>query len=242
MGAFAFSGLLSKRTFGQTGNSSETPSGVPAMLDFESLTYPFALPPLPYAYDALEPYIDARTMEIHYTKHHAGYVRKLNAAIENYPATHSLTLGEMLTDLNAVPAPIQTAVRNNGGGHLNHCLFWYSLVNPGVTPSSPLQATIDGAFGSVDGLLDEMVSTGLGRFGSGWSWLCKNPEGGLVVVSTPNQDTPWMDDPSLRPLLGVDVWEHAYYLKYQNRRGDYLNAWKNIVDWSAVDKRLRGAA
>lgn len=218
--------------------SSGASASVPARLDFESETYPFELPPLPYDFDAMEPYIDARTMEIHYTKHHAGYVRKLNAALENHPEMQDRTLGELLTDLDSVPTTIRTAVRNNGGGHLNHCLFWYSLKNGASQPSNELETRVLAFSGGTDVLLDRMVEAGLGRFGSGWAWLCANPDGTLAIVSTPNQDSPWMDDPALRPLLGVDVWEHAYYLKYQNRRGDYLKAWKNLVDWNAVGERL----
>lgn len=236
LGAIAASGMVPARLRAASGSAA----GVPGRLDFESETYPFELPPLPYEFDAMEPYIDARTMQIHYTKHHAGYVRKLNAALEGHPELHDLTLGEMLTDLDSVPASIRTAVRNNGGGHLNHCLFWYSLANGPSSPSGELEAKILALSGGTEALLNEMVEAGLGRFGSGWAWLCANPEGALVVVSTPNQDSPWMSDPSLRPLLGVDVWEHAYYLKYQNRRGDYLKAWKNLVDWNAVGERLAG--
>ena len=216
-------------------------SPVPSRLDFESETYPFELPPLPYAFDALEPSIDARTMRIHYTKHHAGYVRKLNAALEKHPALHGLALGEMLEDLGSVPAEIRTAVRNNGGGHLNHCLFWYSMSPGASVPSDELEAKILALSGGREALLDDMVEAGSGRFGSGWAWLCEDADGTLVVLSTPNQDSPWMLEPRLRPLLGVDVWEHAYYLKYQNRRGDYLRAWKDVVDWTAVSERLRTA-
>jgi len=237
LGALAFLGLGSREALA---NPGPVTAQVPQRLDFESETYPFALPPLPYPFDAMVPYIDARTMEIHYTKHHAGYVRKLNAALANHPELHRLTLSEMITDLDAVPESIRTAVRNNGGGHLNHCLFWYSLKNGPSNPSSKLKAKIGESFESETALLDAIASSGLGRFGSGWAWLCEKPDGSLTVISTPNQDSPWMGNPELRPLLGVDVWEHAYYLKYQNRRGDYLNAWKNIVDWNAVSERLAG--
>lgn len=216
-------------------------AGIPARLDFESDTYPFELPPLPYGFDAMRPHIDARTMEIHYTKHHAGYVRKLNAALEEHPDLHDATLGEMLGDLQAVPAPIRTAVRDNGGGHLNHSLFWYSLRNGESRPSADLADRIDSLSGGTGALLEEMVSAGLDRFGSGWAWLCLAPDGELVVTSTPNQDSPWMEKPALYPLLGVDVWEHAYYLKYQNRRADYLAAWRNLVDWGAVSERLEAS-
>lgn len=237
LGAIAFLGLGARQGLAST---APVTSAVPKLLDFESETYPFELPPLPYSFDAMAPYIDARTMEIHYTKHHAGYVRKLNAALANHPELHALTLGEMITDLDAIPESIRTSVRNNGGGHLNHCLFWYSLKNGSSEPSPELAAKIREAFESESALLDAMASSGLGRFGSGWAWLCEKPGGSLTVLSTPNQDSPWMGVPELRPLLGVDVWEHAYYLKYQNRRGDYLNAWKNIVDWNAVSERLAG--
>ncbi len=237
LGAAAVSSVIPRSAF-----AAPTASFAPVLsgLDFESGMYPFELPPLPYAFDALEPYIDARTMEIHYTKHHAGYVRKLNAALENYPDLHDRTLGELVADYESLPESVRTAVRNNGGGHLNHCLFWYSMKNGGSRPSEELQARILELSGTPEALLDEMVQAGLGRFGSGWAWLCANPSGSLVIVSTPNQDSPWSRSPTLRPLLGVDVWEHAYYLKYQNRRGDYLNAWTNLVDWQAVGKRLVG--
>lgn len=239
-GALALSGMAASGLRGATTATKGNVPGVPGALDFESETYPFELPPLPYGFGAMEPYIDARTMEIHYTKHHAGYVRKLNAALANHPELHGMTLGEMLTDLDSVPEEIRTAVRNNGGGHLNHCLFWYSLQNGPSNLSPELDSMIANTFGSQDALLDKMVTAGLGRFGSGWSWLCQSPEGTLVIISTPNQDSPWMKNPALRPLLGVDVWEHAYYLKYQNRRGDYLSAWKNIVNWGSVSQRFQG--
>ncbi len=234
LGAVALGGGFARSALGAEAKASS----VPARLDFESETYPFELPPLPYAYDALQPSIDARTMEIHYTKHHAGYVRKLNAALEGHPELHDLTLGELLTNLDDVPESIRTAVRNNGGGHLNHCLFWYSLSPVDSPPSDELETKIVVFSGGREALLEKMVNAGLGRFGSGWAWLCLTPEGDLSILSTPNQDSPWMQNSELRPLLGVDVWEHAYYLKYQNRRGDYLRAWTGLVDWAAVSERL----
>ena len=199
---------------------------------------PFTLPPLPYAYDALEPYIDARTMEIHHTKHHAAYVNNLNKALESAPELANKSLEELLAHNCAnVPETIRTAVRNNGGGHANHSLFW-ELMGPkaGGQPAGKLSEAINKTFGSFEKFKEKLTEAALGRFGSGWAWLVKTPAGQLEVYSTPNQDSPLMEGKF--PVLGLDVWEHAYYLKYQNRRADYVQAWWNVVNWAAVEKRF----
>ncbi len=191
------------------------------------------LPSLPYAYDALEPHIDARTMEIHHSKHHQGYVNKLNAALEGHPELQDKTALQLLIDLDSVPDEILTAVRNNGGGHLNHTLFW-TIMSPdgGGTPGGRLGDAIDEAFGSFDGFRDKFSSAAGTVFGSGWAWLCVDRDGELAIEKTANQDNPVSYGKA--PILGIDVWEHAYYLNYQNRRPDYIGAWFNVVDWDAV--------
>ncbi len=200
----------------------------------------FELPNLPYAYDALEPYIDRQTMEIHHTKHHGGYVRKLNAALEKYPELHGVSLRDLLRNLASVPEDIRTAVRNNGGGHANHSLFW-QIMSPqgGGEPTGDLAKAITSAFGSFAQFKDLFSSTAASRFGSGWAWLVVNAFGKLYVYSTPNQDNPMME--GFTPILGLDVWEHAYYLKYQNRRAEYIANWWNVVDWGAVAERYSQA-
>lgn len=191
----------------------------------------FLLPNLPYAFDALEPHIDARTMEIHHDKHHAGYVRKLNAAVAGTDL-EGRRVEQLLGDLDAVPEPIRAAVRNNGGGHANHTLFWKVMKkNGGGQPKGELAAAIDKAFGSFSQFQDQFTQAALTRFGSGWAWLTVNGDR-LQVESTPNQDSPLSEGRT--PLLGIDVWEHAYYLKYQNKRADYIAAWFNVVNWDAV--------
>lgn len=198
------------------------------------------LPDLPYAHDALEPTIDTRTMEIHHGKHHAAYVANLNKAIEGNADLEGKSIDDLVKDLAAVPENIRGAVRNNGGGHWNHSLFWTVLgPNAGGTPSGDLAAAIDSAFGSFEGFKEKFSAAGATRFGSGWAWLSVK-DGGLVVSSTPNQDNPLMDG-SGTPILGVDVWEHAYYLNYQNRRPDYLSAIWNVVNWDAVAERFAAA-
>lgn len=193
----------------------------------------FVLPPLPYNKEALEPHIDARTMEIHHDKHHATYVNKLNEAIAKHPDLESKSIWELLADLNSVPSDIRTAVRNNGGGHANHSMFWVSMApGAGGGPTGKLAEDIADVFGSFDAFKEEFSKAGMDRFGSGWAWLVVDAKGKLSVTSTPNQDNPISD--GKLPLLGVDVWEHAYYLKYQNLRADYLKAWWNTVDWSKV--------
>jgi Fe-Mn family superoxide dismutase len=198
----------------------------------------FELPKLPYDFNALEPHIDARTMEIHHEKHHAGYVSKLNAAIEGTDLE-----GKSLEDLMKTVSSHSTAVRNNGGGHFNHSLFWTVMgPNKGGTPSGDLADAINSTFGSFDKFKDEFSNAAATRFGSGWAWLVVS-NGKLVVSSTPNQDNPLMDVADVKgtPILGIDVWEHAYYLNYQNRRPDYISAFWNVIDWDAVSKRFASA-
>lgn len=198
------------------------------------------LPALPYAHNALEPHIDARTMEIHHGKHHQGYVNNLNKALEGHPNLQSKSVEELLKDLNAIPQDIRTAVRNNGGGHANHSLFWPCMSpSGGGQPSGALAQAIKSAFGSFDSFKDQFSKAAATRFGSGWAWLCVDNGGGLVVTSTPNQDSPLSE--GLTPILGLDVWEHAYYLKYQNRRPDYIAAWWNVVNWDQVAKNYAAA-
>jgi superoxide dismutase, Fe-Mn family len=197
---------------------------------------PFSLPALPYAYDALEPHIDARTMEIHHTKHHQAYVNNLNAAIEKAPELANKSLDDLMRGINSVPEAVRTAVRNNGGGHWNHSMFWELMgANKGGEPTGKLAGAIKSAFGDFSKFKEQFAAAGAGRFGSGWAWLI-NDGGKLSITSTPNQDNPLMDGKTA--ILGLDVWEHAYYLKYQNRRPDYITAWWNVVNWDAVSKRF----
>ncbi len=199
----------------------------------------FTLPALPYAPDALEPYIDKATMEIHHGKHHNAYVTNLNKALESAPELANKTLEELLShNLAAVPENIRTAVRNNGGGHWNHSMFWTILGQGSGSPSGALLADINSTFGSFDTFKEKFNAAGATRFGSGWAWLTRS-NGKLEVSSTPNQDTPIMEGKSV--VMGVDVWEHAYYLKYQNRRPDYLAAFWNVVNWAEVEKRYVAA-
>jgi Fe-Mn family superoxide dismutase len=197
------------------------------------------LPKLPYPYDALEPYIDARTMEIHHTKHHQGYVTNLNAALDKAPELQKKSLEDLLRGINTVPEAIRTAVRNHGGGHANHTLFW-QIMKPkgGGTPAGTLGSALQAAFGDVAKFKEAFTSAATTRFGSGWAWLVAQG-GKLAVVSTANQDSPFMDGKT--PILGLDVWEHAYYLKYQNRRAEYIEAWWNLVNWDEVAKRFDAA-
>ena len=199
---------------------------------------PHQLPALPYDAAALEPHIDAQTMQIHHGKHHQTYVTNLNAALDKHPALHDQSLDDLIKNLNSVPEDIRTAVRNNGGGHWNHSLFW-KLMAPGGggAPTGNVASGIKAAFGSFDTFKEKFQAAGLARFGSGWAWLVDNG-GRLEITSTPNQDNPLMD--GKKAILGVDVWEHAYYLKYQNRRADYLTAWWNVVNWAEVNRLLAG--
>jgi len=198
---------------------------------------PFTVPDLPYPYDALEPHIDKETMMLHHDKHHAAYVTNLNAAMDKHPELASKSAYELIGDLNAVPEDIRTAVRNNGGGHVNHTMFW-SIMGPraGGDPKGALADAIKNTFGNLDAFKNQFNDAGLKQFGSGWAWLVLTKDGKLQVMSTPNQDNPMST--GSRPVLGNDVWEHAYYLKYQNRRADYLKAWWNVVNWDAVAKRF----
>jgi superoxide dismutase, Fe-Mn family len=196
-----------------------------------------SLPPLPYAPDALEPHIDKQTMEIHHGKHHNAYVTNLNAALEKHPELQSKSVEDLLRNINTVPEDIRTAVRNNGGGHANHTMFWQVMgPNAGGAPTGAIADAITGSFGSFDAFKDAVNKAGVGRFGSGWAWVI-DQGGKLVVESSANQDSPLME--GKKPIFGVDVWEHAYYLKYQNRRPDYLAAWWNVINWAEVNKRLR---
>jgi len=198
----------------------------------------FTLPPLPYANDALEPHIDAKTMEIHHDKHHQAYVNNLNAAIEKAPELQGKSLDDLMRGINSVPESVRTAVRNNGGGHWNHSMFW-QIMGPrkGGEPSGKLADAIRSAFGDFSKFKEQFAAAGAGRFGSGWAWLV-NDGGKLSITSTPNQDNPLMEGKTA--ILGLDVWEHAYYLKYQNKRPDYIAAWWNVVDWQAVTHRYDG--
>jgi superoxide dismutase, Fe-Mn family len=201
----------------------------------------FALPPLPFAEDALEPHIDAMTMRIHHDKHHGAYVEKLNAAVAQAPALAGKQVEDILRHINDVPEAVRTAVRNHGGGHANHSLFW-KILKPGGggAPAGDFAKAVDAAFGGTDGLKKALTDAAMGRFGSGWAWLCVDAGKKLVVESAANQDSPLMEGRT--PVLGIDVWEHAYYLKYQNRRADYVAAFFNVVDWSAVGSRYEAAA
>ena len=200
----------------------------------------YTLPALPYAFDALEPSIDARTMEIHHDKHHAAYVANVNKALEGHDSLAALPVEKLIADLEQVPEAIRAAVRNNGGGHANHSLFWTSLGHgKGENPSGPLGEAIGSVFGSFDNFKTTFSDAAMKRFGSGWAWLSLDPQGKLLVESTANQDSPVMY--GSHPLLGVDVWEHAYYLLYQNRRADYVNAFFNVIDCNAIGQRFAQA-
>ena len=200
----------------------------------------YTLPDLPYAFDALEPHIDARTMEIHHGKHHNAYITNVNAALEGHPELAAKSVEDLIADLDAVPESIRTAVRNNGGGHANHSLFWTVLGGGGGTPGGDLAAAIDRDLGSFDAFKEKFSAAGATRFGSGWAWLVVK-DGKLDVLSTPNQDSPLMTGDGT-PILGLDVWEHAYYLNYQNRRPDYIAAFWNVINWDEVARRCAAAS
>ncbi len=198
----------------------------------------FTLPPLPYDFGALEPHIDAKTMEIHHGKHHQTYVNNLNAAIEKAPELASKSLDDLMRNVNSLPEAVRTPIRNNGGGHWNHSMFWQIMsAKAGGEPGGNLGAAIKTAFGDFAKFREQFSAAGVGRFGSGWAWLI-NTGGKLSIASTPNQDNPLME--GQKAIMGLDVWEHAYYLKYQNRRPDYINAWWNVVNWKEVEKRFQG--
>jgi Fe-Mn family superoxide dismutase len=204
------------------------------------MPYPFVLPDLPYAFHALEPHIDARTMEIHHDKHHAGYLTNLNKALEAHPSLHGKSVEDLLRGIDAVPDAIRVAVRNHGGGYANHALFWTIMTpNGGGEPAGSLAKAITDKFGSFADFQAKLTGAAGGQFGSGWGWLVVDGAGNLDVYSTANQDSPHMKGHT--PILGVDVWEHAYYLNYQNRRPDYLKAWWNVVNWAEVQKRFDAA-
>ncbi len=200
----------------------------------------YEVPPLPYAYEALEPHIDAETMHLHHDKHHAAYVNNLNAALQKHPELADKSPEDLVRDLNSVPEDIRTAVRNNGGGHVNHTMFWQIMSpNGGGQPTGALAEAINKAFGDFDSFKQQFNDAGTKRFGSGWAWLCRDSSGNLHIESTANQDNPLSEDHF--PIMGNDVWEHAYYLKYQNRRPEYLSAWWNVVNWAEVNKRYERA-
>ncbi len=199
-----------------------------------------SLPPLPYPANALEPHIDARTMEIHHGKHHQAYVTNLNTALDKAPELKDKSLDDLLRDLNSVPEAIRTAVRNNGGGHWNHSMFWQIMApKAGGAPSGSIAQAIDKSFGGFDKLKEQVAAAAAARFGSGWVWLVADKAGSLKIETTPNQDNPLMEGRTA--VMGLDVWEHAYYLKYQNRRPDYVTAWWNVVNWQEISKRLDAA-
>ena len=197
----------------------------------------YSLPPLAYPYNSLEPHIDARTMEIHHTKHHQAYINNVNNAIKGKPELENRSVEELISDLNSVPEDIRMVVRNNGGGHANHTFFW-TIIGPkaGGQPQAKVAAAIDQAFGSFDAFKEKFAQAAATRFGSGWAWLAVAKTGSLEIFSTPNQDSPLMEGKT--PIVGIDVWEHAYYLQYQNRRPDYVAAFWNVVNWQEVEKRF----
>jgi len=219
---------------------SSASAAVPDQAAPSSDAGPFVLPPLPYPADALEPHIDAQTMVIHHDRHHAAYVANLNTAVANHPELRSRTVDDLVANLGSLPGDVRTAVRNQGGGHLNHTWFWSSLKKGGgISPGAEFVKAIDTTFGSFARLKEALTASAVGVFGSGWAWLSLDRTGTLIVESSPNQDNPLTA--GNRPLLGIDVWEHAYYLKYQNRRRDYVDAVFNVIDWETVQSRWRAA-
>jgi Fe-Mn family superoxide dismutase len=199
-------------------------------------TGPFTVPALPYGYDALEPYFDAETMHLHHDKHHQAYVDKLNAAVVGHPELASLSVYDLMTRLDGLPKPLMTAVRNQGGGHANHSFWWTSLGKGGSAPTGELAKAIDAKFGSLSGMQEKLTAAAVGVFGSGWAWLVSMPGGALEIETTPNQDSPLTV--GQKPILGIDVWEHAYYLKYKNKRPDYVKAYFSVVNWDAASARF----
>ncbi len=212
-----------------------TSIATPQIAPFYKATYPFTVPKLPYAFDALEPYIDKKTMEVHHNKHHQGYVNNLNNALKGHKDLHNKTLFELLSNLNKLPHEARAAIRNHGGGHFNHSLFWTVMTpNAQQRPSGKLAEKINETFGSFETMQDEFNKKAKTVFGSGWAWLVTDKKGNLSVLATHNQDSPLEEN--LIPILGLDVWEHAYYLKYQNKRGDYISAWWHIINWPTVQR------
>jgi Fe-Mn family superoxide dismutase len=230
----------SRRTFLQATVSTAATILTQPLLGSAQQSTGFTLPKLPYAVDALEPYIDAKTMEIHHGRHHQAYVDNLNAALKNHPEWLAKPVDDVIRNLTKLPETIREAVRNNGGGHANHSLFWAVMKKDGGQPTGELLKAIETAFGTFEGFQKVFIDAAMKRFGSGWAWLVIGGEKGLSVVSTPNQDTPIMDGKPA-PLLGIDVWEHAYYLKYQNKRADYIKAWWNVVNWDTVAANFAAA-
>ena len=228
MGALAGAALLAETLHADGTPSGQTPAAAPAAAP----TGPFTLPPLPYAYESLEPSFDAETMHLHHDKHHQAYVNNLNAAVAAHPELAGKSVEDLLESLGTLPMSAMTAVRNNGGGHYNHSFWWPTLGKGGAAPSGELAKAIDAKFGSLSGFQDKLTDAALHVFGSGWAWLVKAPDGTLSIMSTPNQDAPI--SVGLTPVLGVDVWEHAYYLKYQNKRADYVKAFFNVLNWDYV--------
>ncbi len=201
--------------------------------DFLNQKYPFTLPTLPYAYEALEPYIDAKTMEVHHTKHHQGYIDNVNKALELHPDLQQKTIGELLLSLATLPATVRSVIQNHGGGHKNHTMFWLMMTAGKQEPSSVLANELEKTFGSFTAFQEKFNTAAKSRFGSGWAWLSVDAQKKLVVTSTANQDSPISE--GLMPILGLDVWEHAYYLKYQNKRVDYIDSWWHVINWEQVD-------
>jgi superoxide dismutase, Fe-Mn family len=236
----AGAGLLGASSSASAALRSGTALEFESNLKLEEKPVAFTVPPLPYSFDALEPYIDAKTMEIHHDKHHGAYVTNLNKALEGHADLQAKSLEDLLKSLDSIPESIRTAVRNNGGGHWNHSLFWTQMKKGGGgEPQGELGSAIKSSFGSFAGFQEKFAAAGLGRFGSGWAWLIVK-DGKLAIDSTPNQDTPF----SLigaKAVLGLDVWEHAYYLKYQNVRGDYIKAWWNVVNWDSAAQQFAAA-
>ncbi len=236
----ALAGLaLTSRLAAEGPSQAAVPGASPAVSAAVSPSGPFVLPPLPYAYDALEPAIDAETMRLHHDKHHATYVAKLNEAVAAAPELAGKSVEEFLRDLTRMPEAVRTALRNHGGGHANHTLFWTSMrpvpPTPAAAPQGRLGAAVQAQFGSFDGLREQLTKAAGGVFGSGWAWLTLDAGKKLALGTLPNQDSPLSSGQT--PLLGIDVWEHAYYLKYQNRRADYVQAFLTVVDWAAVGRR-----
>jgi Fe-Mn family superoxide dismutase len=217
--------------------SQSVAAAIASLAKTNTHTFPFVLPPLGYAYNALEPFIDAQTMEIHYTKHHQAYVNKLNEAIEKEPSLKSKTLDELLTGINKLPESVKSAVRNHGGGHWNHTFFW-SILQTGTQPGERMQKAIVSQFGSMEQFKKDFEKAAMSVFGSGWAWVVADANNKLTIASTPNQDNPLMDIAAVkgRTIIGIDVWEHAYYLKYQNKRAEYLSGFWNVLNWKRVEE------